>query len=297
MILFIVLIDEHVLWWEALIMIVAYFGYIALMAVNSRIERWALGAMKTIKKRVYPSMGGTESSSGGISLKPNESTPLHMASKATQATVESAISPVASVSASTQTICREDSVDAPDPKAAPNGHMDVAEDEDVDDPGYPWDPPDGVLAKIWWLCFFPLNLLYFFTIPDVRRAKCVNFYPLAFVMCMVWIGVIAYEVTWLITVIGKITILGYLWSFLASKIGQKNGSKLDDARVVFFYQKILFVYFFDSIIGYFLISKSGYRVYHKRAGHGDGVVVLGRGHIDTRGFLFTYRRKTGTICF
>ena len=68
--------------------------------------------------------------------------------------------------------------------------------------GYPWDIPSGILAKIWWLCFFPVNLLFFLSIPDVRRPKCVKWFPLSFFMCIAWIGVVAYEVTWLITVIG-----------------------------------------------------------------------------------------------
>jgi hypothetical protein len=78
-VLFIVLIDEEVFWYEALVMIVCYFGYIALMAVNTYIERWSHSALKTIKKRVYPQVA-----SNSMPLGPNESTPLHMASKATQ---------------------------------------------------------------------------------------------------------------------------------------------------------------------------------------------------------------------
>merc|ERR1712062_591235 len=46
------------------------------------------------------------------------------------------------------------------------------------------------------------NLLFFLTIPDVRRPSCVNWFPVTFAMCMAWIGAISYEVTWLITVIG-----------------------------------------------------------------------------------------------
>ena len=68
--------------------------------------------------------------------------------------------------------------------------------------GYPWDIPSGILAKIWWLCFFPVNLLFFLSIPDVRRPKCVKWFPLSFIMCIAWIGVVAYQVTWLITIIG-----------------------------------------------------------------------------------------------
>merc|ERR1711997_1419763 len=90
-------------------------------------------------------------------------------------------------------------------KLEANGHGVVEDDPDDDDdesPGYPWDVPSGILAKIWWLCFFPVNSLFFLSIPDVRRPKCVKWFPLSFFMCIAWIGVVAYQVTWLITIIG-----------------------------------------------------------------------------------------------
>jgi hypothetical protein len=41
-----------------------------------------------------------------------------------------------------------------------------------------------------------MNVLYFLTIPDVRYPKCGKLYPISFIMCMAWIGAIAYVVTW-----------------------------------------------------------------------------------------------------
>ena len=62
------------------------------------------------------------------------------------------------------------------------------EDDDDGDPGYPWHYPKGICAKIWWLCFLPLNLLFFITIPDVRRPSLVKVFPLTFLMSVAWIG-------------------------------------------------------------------------------------------------------------
>ena len=214
-VLFVVLVDEKVQWWEAMIMVICYSGYIILMALNVRLEKWSHQTVKSIKKRVYPtsSMDPDHSTTATPSVipmttnvPPNESTPLHSATKSTQITVESP--PV--TSSGTQTISHEDSVDGSSNHhrnngVHPDGYMNAEvgdDDEDDEDPGYPWEPPKGVLAKIWWLCFFPINLLFFLTIPDVRRPSCVNWFPVTFAMCMAWIGAISYEVTWLITVIG-----------------------------------------------------------------------------------------------
>ena len=97
MVLFVVLIDEMVQWWEAAIMVVFYSAYIILMSFNVSIERWSHTLMKSIKKRVYPSTpsAGSPEANANNSIPmapPNESTPLHMASnKSTQVTMESGV--------------------------------------------------------------------------------------------------------------------------------------------------------------------------------------------------------------
>lgn len=206
-ILSLVLVDGFVFWWEAMIMVICYAFYISLMFFNVKIERWAESVVKTVKKRVYPSAtvingngavadnNSTNSPHSNIPMAvTNESTPLHTAtSKSTRVTLEDS-------SEAAGGYPQDDVI-----KLEANGHVVVEDDPDDDDdeaPGYPWDIPSGILAKIWWLCFFPVNLLFFLSIPDVRRPKCVKWFPLSFFMCIAWIGVVAYQVTWLITIIG-----------------------------------------------------------------------------------------------
>ncbi|KAL0902377.1 hypothetical protein ABMA27_000262 [Loxostege sticticalis] len=54
--------------------------------------------------------------------------------------------------------------------------------------------------RIWWLYSWPLKFLMTLTIPSPIRFR--RFYPLAFIMCIVWIGVNSYVVSWSMTVIG-----------------------------------------------------------------------------------------------
>lgn len=204
-ILSLVLVDGFVFWWEAMIMVICYAFYISLMFFNVKIERWAESLVKTVKKRVYPSAvvnGNGAVADNNSTISPhnipmavtNESTPLHTAtSKSTRVTLDDS-------SEAAGGYPQDDVI-----KLEANGHVVVEDDPDDDDdeaPGYPWDIPSGILAKIWWLCFFPINLLFFLSIPDVRRPKCVKWFPLSFFMCIAWIGVVAYQVTWLITIIG-----------------------------------------------------------------------------------------------
>jgi len=189
-ILSVVLVDETVFWWEAMIMVICYGVYITLMVFNVKIELWAESVVKNVKKRVYPSaningngnaVGDNNSSISTHNNIPmavtNESTPLHTAtSKSTKVTLEDS-------SDAAGGFTQDDVI-----KLEANGHGVIEDDPDDD--------------KIWWLCFFPTNILFFLSIPDVRRPKCVKWFPLSFFMCIAWIGVVAYEVTWLITVIG-----------------------------------------------------------------------------------------------
>lgn len=233
-VLSIVLIDGSVFWWEALIMVTFYFGYVTIMTLNVRIERWAHSVMKNVKKRVYPTAAAENNSvstvSNNIALQvPNESTPLHT-----------------SASKSTQVTMNNDSTDAGGgDKAEANGHhLDVENAAEVDEaeddpPGYPWHPPDGILAKIWWLCFLPVNLLFFLSIPDVRRSHCVKFFPISFIMCMVWIGAISYELTWLITVIGYTinvpdTVMGLSFLAVGTSIPEVFSSLIVAKQVLIF---------------------------------------------------------------
>ena len=86
----------------------------------------------------------------------------------------------------------------------------------MDDFRYPWQKPQdaGIFGIVGWILFFPMHILFFLTIPDVRIGpKWTKVYPLSFVMCMVWIGAISYLTTWMISVIG------YTWSIPDSVMG------------------------------------------------------------------------------
>ena len=66
-------------------------------------------------------------------------------------------------------------------------------------------PPigQGCVAMLKWIVSWPIDFAYRFTIPDCREEKWRRFYPLTFFMCVVWIGVLAYLVNWMMTIIGK----------------------------------------------------------------------------------------------
>ncbi|XP_063837274.1 sodium/potassium/calcium exchanger 4-like [Ostrinia nubilalis] len=59
---------------------------------------------------------------------------------------------------------------------------------------------NSLMYRIWWVYSWPLKFLMTITIPS--PVTCRKFYPLAFFMCIVWIGVNSYFVSWSMTVLG-----------------------------------------------------------------------------------------------
>lgn len=65
-------------------------------------------------------------------------------------------------------------------------------------------PSGSFLSKLFFYVMWPGNVLFYLTIPDVRRGGIwKKLYLLEFFCCMVWVGGLSYLVTWWITVIGK----------------------------------------------------------------------------------------------
>lgn len=62
--------------------------------------------------------------------------------------------------------------------------------------------PKGCLATVNWILLVPLLLICCLTIPDVRQARWRKWFPLTFVMAIVWISAFSYVLVWMITVIG-----------------------------------------------------------------------------------------------
>ncbi|XP_045458114.1 sodium/potassium/calcium exchanger 3 [Melitaea cinxia] len=67
-----------------------------------------------------------------------------------------------------------------------------------------WKWPSGrsKLTKTTWIVTWPIHLVFLFTIPDCEKPRFKNWFPLTFIMCIVWIGSLSYIVAWMITIIG-----------------------------------------------------------------------------------------------
>lgn len=64
-----------------------------------------------------------------------------------------------------------------------------------------WNLPIGNRLKtIWWAYTWLIKFMLTMTIPNPTTYR--RLYPLTFLMCIIWIGLNAYMVVWMVTVIG-----------------------------------------------------------------------------------------------
>lgn len=66
-----------------------------------------------------------------------------------------------------------------------------------------WSMPEtkSPWIKIWWFYSWPIRFILFLTLPNPLKYR--KFYPLTFLLCIIWIGLVAYLIFWMLVVIGK----------------------------------------------------------------------------------------------
>ena len=67
----------------------------------------------------------------------------------------------------------------------------------------PLNSPEGLAARLCWFLGLPINMVYFFTIPDVTKEswqKCRV--VVCFTVCIAWIAVSSYTLVWMVSIIG-----------------------------------------------------------------------------------------------
>lgn len=67
---------------------------------------------------------------------------------------------------------------------------------------YPSEKSIGLQG--WFILSWPLRFILSITIPDPQKYE--RLYVVSFLMCIVWIGVNSYLVSWSMTVIGEFTV-------------------------------------------------------------------------------------------
>jgi len=90
------------------------------------------------------------------------------------------------------------------PRVSTAGEAAEGEDDDDDDdgPADPFEVPESMGGKFFWVLGLPLGLAMWITIPDCRRPAFEKLWGLTFFCSILWIGLLAYFMVWMVTDFG-----------------------------------------------------------------------------------------------
>ncbi|XP_066584308.1 sodium/potassium/calcium exchanger 4 [Prorops nasuta] len=160
--------DERVEWYEALTLVLLYIVYIAVMYWDKSFQRCT---------RCFRNDPVSTDDSGDARLPRNDK-------------LQQPADQVATIDVPLQ-----------------NGGTKTQEDNPEPTPDYEYEllvfpARGGWIRKTAWVLTWPIHLVFMCTIPDCEKPRFKNWFPVTFLMCIIWIGSLSYVVAWMITIIG-----------------------------------------------------------------------------------------------
>ncbi|CAK9799486.1 Sodium/potassium/calcium exchanger 5 [Anthophora plagiata] len=167
--------DERVEWYEALTLVLLYIVYIAVMYWDKSFQRCARFCTHTADQAL-----------------PDEHRHATEGSTEIRLAISDKVQPVGE---------QAEHIDVP----LQNGGTKTQEESP--DPNYEyellvWPARAGWIRKTAWILTWPIHLIFMCTIPDCEKPRFKNWFPVTFLMCIIWIGSLSYVVAWMITIIG-----------------------------------------------------------------------------------------------
>ncbi|XP_041832542.1 sodium/potassium/calcium exchanger 4 isoform X1 [Melanotaenia boesemani] len=219
--------DDKIVWWESLVLVVMYAGYILVMKFNSSMQKFFTGKAKknvangnaagsSEMEDVKPSKAYSRGSVVMVDEMMNESpskfrfpeaglrvmvtshfgpkTRLRMASRLIITERQKLVQ--ASNGVETQVIDGKVEIE--------NGNVpeDKPTEAEENDTISPFHIPRGIGSKLKWLLSWPLLLLLYLTVPNCAKPRWEKYFMLSFVLSTVWIAVFSYLMVWMVTIIG-----------------------------------------------------------------------------------------------
>lgn len=218
--------DERIYWYESTVLLVMFVMYVLLMYFNRHLATYfeSRSWCRKSKHLEVEDIKDPEKIEETVSVlsKANDTTEVHddaLVCQTAMAIVDDALaaikSPKRQRSSSRVNNDEEENEDVVvhNSLLSENGKVhkseteeskDHADDEyDEEDEWGPTNvPEDGYFRQMCWIITWPINLLFYFTIPNCNKKRWRNCYPLTFIMSILYIGSLSYFVAWMVTVIG-----------------------------------------------------------------------------------------------
>ncbi|KAK1796217.1 hypothetical protein P4O66_009289 [Electrophorus voltai] len=219
--------DEKIVWWESLVLVVMYAGYILIMKFNSSMQTFFTG-----KRSKNVANGNAAGGSELEDVKPgrtftrgsvimvdeiiNASPPNYRFPEAgLRVMVTNHFGPKTRLRMASRLIITERQklvqgangvetavVDGKTDIENGNVPEDKPSEEEDGELTSPFSLPRGCMNRTKWLISWPLLLLLYFTVPNCGKPRWEKFFMLSFILSTVWIAVFSYFMVWMVTIIG-----------------------------------------------------------------------------------------------
>ncbi|KAM9354153.1 sodium/potassium/calcium exchanger 4 isoform 2-T2 [Pholidichthys leucotaenia] len=234
--------DEKIVWWESLVLVVMYTGYILVMKFNSSMQKFfsrksdknvangnaAVSSEMEDGNTSYDYLWDDDPSSPLLGVKPSKAysrgsvvmvdeiinaspSKLSFPEAGLRVMVTSHFGPKTRLRMASRLIITEklvhpsNGVEVNDGKIEiENGNVpeDKSTEPEQNDTVSPFHIPRGVGSKFKWLISWPLLLLLFFSIPNCAKPRWEKFFMVSFLMSTLWIAAFSYVMVWMVTIIG-----------------------------------------------------------------------------------------------
>ncbi|KAM9571515.1 sodium/potassium/calcium exchanger 4a isoform 5-T5 [Salvelinus alpinus] len=224
--------DEKIVWWESLVLVVMYFGYILIMKFNTSIQNYFSGkedkslangntVISSELEDVKPTKRYSRSSVVMVDEIINSSPPNYRFPDAgLRIMITNHFGPKTRLRMASRLIINEQQrlVQASNgvdnvtmvitdgkPETLENGTVPedkTVEEEEGESLNSPFTVPGGCRGTVKWLISWPILLLLYFTVPNCAKPRWERFFMLSFFLSTVWIAVFSYFMVWMVTIIG-----------------------------------------------------------------------------------------------
>ncbi len=187
-VLYVIIYDQRVYWYEALALVLLYFIYVAILKFNDRLSRCIRGnsSNQTDTKSGEHHLEQLQPLDNNVELEQNLTTRARSVS-------ESVMMSTATTSMGNQYMKRR-SIYKPCQKRLKDtfdDHQIVANATEIFDP---LKLPKKRYKILKWVLMYPVRLLMHITIPDCRKEVFHNYYMLTFVMSTIWVSNVYKEI-------------------------------------------------------------------------------------------------------
>jgi len=193
-------LDDAIKWWEALILFLWYFCYVIFMKFNVMFESKFLEMFPALKKE---GQEGQAKEGGFYAQRTHRKPLLQLMRGKVQGKAEETEMKTPGVGLEGLKIQLQNGDDATEPLKV---EEEKGAEEEPEEPYVDYvrgGPGDSAVGKVMWALSLPLMVPMWCSIPDPQDKDRERYYPIAFVMSIIWIAIFSYFMVWWATLTGE----------------------------------------------------------------------------------------------